>query len=167
VNDARLLAIEPLTAAAFAPFGEVVEAGAQSDLINQGTARQYADLASIDVAAAGGTARVSLYRAEERRWPLAIAMLERHPLGSQLFMPLSADPFVVVVAPPAAVPDREAVRAFLTSGRQGVNYRRGAWHHPLIALAAGREFLVIDRGGPGANCDEVHFRDGGLRLKRP
>jgi ureidoglycolate lyase len=94
-------------------------------------------------------------------------MLERHPLGSQLFMPLSADPFVVVVAPPAAVPDREAVRAFLTNGRQGVNYRRGAWHHPLIALAAGREFLVIDRGGPGENCDEFHFRDDGLQLPRP
>ncbi|HXV39377.1 MAG TPA: ureidoglycolate lyase [Steroidobacteraceae bacterium] len=166
MNDARQLAVEPLTAAAFAPFGEVVEAGTQSDLINQGTARQYADLARIDVAAEGGTARVSLYRAEERRWPLAISMLERHPLGSQLFMPLSRDPFLVVVAPAAAVPDREAVRAFLTNGRQGVNYRRGTWHHPLIALAPG-EFLVLDRGGAGANCDEFHFRDGGFRLLYP
>lgn len=166
MSDTRQLAVEPLTAAAFAPFGEVVEAGTQSDLINQGTARQYTDLARIDVAAEGGTVRVSLYRAEERRWPLAISMLERHPLGSQLFMPLSAEPFVVVVAPPAAAPDRESVRAFLTNGRQGVNYRRGTWHHPLIALAAG-EFLVLDRGGPGANCDEFHFRDGGLRLPRP
>lgn len=167
MSDARQLAVEPLTAAAFAPFGEVVEAGAQSELINEGSARQYADLAGIDVAAEGGTARVSIYRADERRWPLAIAMLERHPLGSQLFMPLSGDPFLVVVAPPAAVPDRQSVRAFLTNGRQGVNYRRGTWHHPLIALAAGREFLVIDRGGPGANCEEFRFADGGFRLAKP
>lgn len=166
MNEARPLAIEPLTAVAFAPFGEVVEAGAQAELINEGTARQFADLARIDVAAEGGTARVSLYRAEERRWPLAISMLERHPLGSQLFMPLSRDPFLVVVAPPSAVPDRESVRAFLTNGRQGINYRRGTWHHPLIALAAG-EFLVLDRAGRGANCDEFHFRDGGFRLPKP
>ncbi|HEU0224695.1 MAG TPA: ureidoglycolate lyase, partial [Steroidobacteraceae bacterium] len=114
----------------------------------------------------GGTARVSLYRAEPRRWPLAIAMLERHPLGSQLVMPLSGEPFLVVVAPPGEVPDRQAVRAFLTNGRQGVNYRRGTWHHPLIALAAG-DFLVLDRAGPGPNCDEFHFPDGGLLLPKP
>jgi len=161
------LAIEPLTAAAFATFGEVVEAGAGAELVNAGTARQYADLAAIDVAAEDGRPRVSLYRSERRDWPVAIRMLERHPLGTQLFMPLSGDPFVVVVAPPGAVPVRGAVRGFLTNGRQGVNYRRGTWHHPLIALAAAREFLVLDRGGPGANCEEYFFADGGFELARP
>lgn len=160
------LAIEPLTAAAFAPFGEVVEAGSRSGLINEGTAREFADLATVDVGAGGGQPRVSIYRAEARPWPLPIAMLERHPLGSQLFMPLSREPFVVVVAPPAAVPEPSAVRAFVTNGRQGVNYRCGTWHHPLIALAAG-EFLVLDRAGPGANCEEFRFADGGLLLSRP
>jgi ureidoglycolate lyase len=164
VTGPRELAIGKLTAAAFAPFGEVVEAGAAPELINEGTARQYADLATIDVA--GGRPRVSLYRAEARNLPLAITMLERHPEGSQLFMPLSPDPFLVVVAPAAAVPDRAGVRAFLTNGRQGVNFRRGSWHHPLIALAAG-EFLVLDRAGAGANCEEFHFRDGGLLLPKP
>jgi len=167
VNEARLLAVEPLTAAAFAPFGEVVEAGARAELINEGTARQYAELATIDAAVQGGRPRVSLYRAEERRWPLAIRMLERHPLGSQLFMPLSADPFLVVVAPPSAVPDPASVRAFLTNGRQGVNYRRGTWHHPLIALASGCEYLVIDRGGPGSNCEEYFFSCGDIGLAEP
>jgi ureidoglycolate lyase len=64
------------------------------------------------------------------------------------------------------VPDRASVRAFVTNGRQGVNYHRGTWHHPLIALTAG-EFLVLDRGGPGANCDEFRFADGGLLLPGP
>ncbi len=167
MSGARPLAVEPLTAAAFAPFGEVVEAGADSCLINQGTARRYADLATIDVAAEGGRARVSIYRTAPRDWPLAISMLERHPLGSQLFMPLSNDPFLVVVAPAAGVPARERVRVFVTNGRQGVNYRRGTWHHPLVALGAEREFLVLDRDGPGGNCDEFLFADGGFVLPGP
>jgi ureidoglycolate lyase len=164
VTGPRELAVEALTADAFAPFGEVVESGSAPELINEGTARQYADVAALEFD--GGRPRVSIYRAEARSMPLAIAMLERHPLGSQLFMPLSAEPFVVVVAPTAPVPERRAVRAFLTNGRQGVNYRRGTWHHSLIALSAG-EFLVLDRGGPGANCEEFHFRDGGLLLPKP
>lgn len=166
MSSPRELAIEPLCAAAFAPFGEVVEAADSAARINQGTASASADLATIDVGAQGGQPRVSIYRAEARVWPLAIAMLERHPLCSQLFMPLSGDPFVIVVAPPGMVPARAAVRAFVTSGRQGVNFRRGTWHHPLIALAAG-DFLVLDRAGPGENCDEFHFADGGLLLSKP
>jgi ureidoglycolate lyase len=166
VSGTRALAIEPLSAAAFAAFGEVVEAGSRFELINDGTARQFADLATVDVAAEGGQPRISIYRAETRPWPLPITMLERHPLGSQLFMPLSRDPFVVVVAPPGPLPDRSNIRAFVTNGRQGINCRRGTWHHPLIALAAG-EFLVLDRAGPGANCDEFFFADGGLVLPKP
>lgn len=163
----RALVAESLTAAAFAEFGDVVEARGDSGLINSGTTRQFGDLAGIDVVAEGGHPCVSLYRATPYPLPLPIRMLERHPLGSQLFMPLSGERFLVVVAPPAAVPDRAAVRAFLTDGHQGVNYRRGTWHHPLIALAGTGEFLVIDRAGPGSNCDEFHFGDAELELQRP
>lgn len=166
MTGARELAVEPLTAAAFEPFGQVVEAAGRAETVNAGTAQQFADLAVLDFAAGDGRPRVSIYRAEARRLPLPIAMLERHPHGSQLFMPLSGGPFVVVVAPPAAAPDAGAVRAFMATGRQGVNYRRGTWHHPLIALTTG-EFLVLDRGGAGANCEEFHFRDGGLLLPQP
>lgn len=166
MSGARELVVEPLTAAAFAPFGEVVEAGGRSQAINAGTAEQFAGLARVEVAAEGGSPCVSIYRARARNLPLAIAMLERHPLGSQLFMPLSGEPFVVVVAPPADSPDPAAVRAFVATGRQGVNYRCGTWHHPLIALAAA-DFLVLDRAGPGANCDEFRFADGGLLLPKP
>lgn len=166
MSGARSLAVEPLTAAAFEPFGEVVQAGGQYRAINAGTARQFADLAAVDVAAGGGSPCVSIYRAEARRLPLPIAMLERHPQGSQLFMPLSGEPFVVVVAPPAPEPDAAAVRAFVATGRQGVNLRRGTWHHALIALAAG-DFLVLDRAGPGANCDEFRLPDGALLLPQP
>lgn len=163
----RTVIAESLTAAAFAQFGDVVEARGGSGLINDGTTRRFGDLAGIDVAAEGGRPCVSIYRATPYPLPLTIRMLERHPLGSQLFMPLSGERFLVVVAPVAAVPDRAAVRAFVTDGHQGINYRRGTWHHPLIALAGTGEFLVIDRAGPGPNCDEFQFGDAALELQRP
>jgi ureidoglycolate lyase len=85
---------------------------------------------------------------------LVIGMLECHPRGSQAFMPLLGRPFLIVVAPAAETPDPEAMRAFLSDGTQGVNYHRGVWHHPVLALHPSDDFLVIDRSGPGANCDE-------------
>jgi ureidoglycolate lyase len=87
--------------------------------------------------------------------PYRFDMVERHPLGSQAFVPLNGQRFVVVVAPPGESVEIESLRAFVTNGRQGVNYHRGTWHMPLIALEAGQEFLVIDRAGEGANCDPV------------
>ena len=158
---------QALTAEAFAAFGDVVEAGANFELINHGTTRQFADLAKIDVDADGGRPHVSIYRTTPYELPLTICMLERHPHSSQLFMPLSGEPFLVVVAPAGADPDVPSVRAFVTDGRQGVNYRRGTWHHPMIALGDPSEFLVIDRAGRGRNCDEFIFRDEGIVLRRP
>lgn len=164
---AQKLRPEILNAEAFAGFGDVIEARGDFDLINGGTTRQFPDLAGIDVTGEGGRPCVSLYRATPYPLPLTVRMLERHALGSQLFMPLSGAQFLIVVAPAAAVPDRSAVRAFVASGRQGVNYRRGTWHHPLIALGGQAEFLVIDRAGPGPDCDEFQFGDGPLELQPP
>jgi len=147
------LPVEALTAAAFAPFGDVIEAGSAQRIyaINDGTTQRFHDLAAIDVGTDGGRPLLSLFRAQPRPLPIAIRMLERHPLGSQAFVPL--DPrgryLVVVAEDPTAMP-----RAFLASHGQGVNYRRGCWHHPLLALDEVSDFLVIDRGGPGDNCDE-------------
>jgi ureidoglycolate lyase len=155
---------EPLTAAAFAPFGDVVQAAGDSRSINDGTAQQFADLALVDVADRGGRPRVSLYRARPRELPLPVRLLERHPLSSQLFMPLGPQPFLVVVAPPGDRIEPFAMRAFRTDGRQGVNYRRGTWHHPLIALDGPGEFLVIDRAGAGRDCEEFSFGDREILL---
>jgi ureidoglycolate lyase len=166
-SGALSLRPEPLTRAGFAAFGDVIEAGKAFDLINSGTTQQYKELTEVEVSAGGGRTQVSLYRVVPYELPLAIAMLERHPLSSQLFMPLSAAPFLVVVAPPGERVHRASVRAFVTNGAQGVNYRRGTWHHPVIALRNPTEFLVIDRVGPGANCDEFFFDDEELRLEPP
>ncbi len=153
-----ILAIEPLTAQAFRPFGEVIETSdsARHFSINDGFAERYHDLASIDVESGGGHAILSIFKALPRSLPMQLVLLERHPLGSQAFMPLSGLPYLVVVAEAGPVPDLAQIRCFHAAPGQGVNYARGTWHHPLIALQAPSDCLVVDRGGaPGdANCDE-------------
>ena len=150
----RDLSVEVLTRAAFAPYGDVIEADAASEwhAVNDGTATRFDDLARIDTASHGGHPLLSIFRAQPRALPFDVVMLESHPLGSQAFVPLDpALAFVVVVATdPGAEP-----RAFLARRGQGVNYHRGTWHHPLIALERVGDFLVVDRGGEGHNCDEV------------
>jgi ureidoglycolate lyase len=145
-----------LSAAAFAPFGDVIEIdGRDSRWINDGTCRRFDDLARIDVAEGGGRPLLSVFEATPRSLPLRIRMLERHPLSSQAFFPLEGRPFLVVVAEDAPSALAGHVRAFLCSGRQGVNYRRNTWHHPLVALGEISRFLVLDRGGADENCEEL------------
>jgi ureidoglycolate lyase len=151
----RLLVPEPLTAEAFAPFGSVIEASdaAMKLEINQGHAVRYDRLADIDVADGGGTGAISLFRARPLAEPV-LRQFERHPLGSQSFVPLGGRPYLVAVAPAGAF-DPDAVRVFRAGGQQGVHYAKGVWHHFLLVLDAGSDFLVVDRAGPGDNCDEV------------
>ena len=150
-----ILHVEALTREAFAPFGDVIapEHAKQRYPINEGTAMRFHDLARIDCTAQGGRTLLSLFRAQPRSLPFDVRMLERHPLGTQAFVPLSATPYLVVVGTgPEAAP-----RAFLATQGQGVNFRSGTWHHPLFALERESDFLVVDRGGPGDNCDEVQL----------
>lgn len=150
----RSLRVEPLVRSAFAPFGEVIAVDSARDryAVNDGTATRFHDLANIDTAAEGGQTILSIFRGEPRTLPFEVRMLESHPLGSQAFVPLSPKTsFLVVVATdPNVMP-----RAFLARDGQGINYHRGTWHHPLIALDGISDFLVVDRGGEGHNCDEV------------
>ncbi|NVO07078.1 MAG: ureidoglycolate lyase [Rhodoferax sp.] len=152
------LAIEPLSAAAFREFGEVMEAAssAQQFVINEGFATRFHDLARLDADANGGRVGISIFRALPRSLPFQLRVMERHPLGSQAFVAMSELPFLVVVAPPAECLDMRQLRCFRTAPGQGVNYARGTWHHPLIALERESDFLVVDRcAGSGNNLDEV------------
>ena len=152
------LPIEPLTKAAFAPFGEVIEAaGAERRLINEGTTQRFHGLARADTSEGGGHAILSLFRANRRPFPFEVRMLERHPLGSQAFYPLQAHDWLVLVGKGALRPDPAALRCFRAHGGQGVNYARNAWHHPVLVLCASQEFLVMDRAGPGNNLEEHWF----------
>ena len=156
------LVIEPLTRAAFAPFGDVIDAdGAKHVTINQGFAQRCDGQAKIDVADEGGAVNVSLFTAQPRSAPIDIALMERHPLGSQLFAPMQARPWLVVVCGDPR--DASTYRAFRATGRQGVNYARNVWHHPLLVLDTDSLFLVVDRAGPANNLDEYEL-DAAERL---
>ncbi|VDC29264.1 ureidoglycolate lyase [Pseudogemmobacter humi] len=142
---------EPLSAAAFAPFGEVLEAAGEYRLINEGLCRRHHDLARLELT--DGRAGISVFQAEPRSLPYVFDLIERHPQGSQAFLPLSQQPFLVIVAEaPGAVP-----RAFLTNGAQGINLRRGTWHGVLAPLAPPGLFAVVDRIGPGPNLEEYRY----------
>lgn len=158
----------PLTRESFAPFGDVIETEGRAHVtINDGYAERYTDLARIDVEAEDGQIRVNIFHALPRTLPMSIRMAERHPLSSQMFVCLSGMPFLAVVARPGERPAPRDLHAFVTNGRQGVNYARGTWHHPLIAYGAPGDFLVVDRGGPGRDLDEVFFGDGEIVLESP
>jgi ureidoglycolate lyase len=148
----RELPVEPLTPDAFAPFGEVIEPEAARTAygVNDGTSQRFHALGHVTCH--GGAPVISIFRAQPRALPFAVAMLERHPRGSQAFMPLSDAPYLVVVAADPASPPR----AFLARG-QGVNFRAGTWHHPLLALERTSDFLVVDREGEDDNCDEARL----------
>jgi len=151
--------IAPLTHEAFTPFGDVIDCdgAAENYTINEGYAERYHDIAKIDVAGEGGWPLLNIFRAKPRVLPLRIVMMERHPLSSQAFIPLTPRPFLVLVARAGAAPAPSDLRCFRTQGSQGVNYARGTWHHPLITLETEQDFLVLDRGGDGKNCDEINF----------
>jgi len=158
---AQNLAAQPLTREAFSPFGDVIEMhGATHFSINAGAIERFHDLATVDVGVEEqGRPLISIARCNNpSALPYELPFVERHPLGSQAFIPLDDAPLVVVVAPPGEQVDSAHLRAFVTNGRQGINYRRGVWHIPLISLEGGQQFLIVDRGGPGKNCDEFHFQ---------
>jgi ureidoglycolate lyase len=154
----RVVRAVPLTAEAFAPFGKVIEArGAPSFQINQGMCDRYHDLARVEIRDPEGAPGISIGHGRPYDLPLSCRMVECHPLGSQAFIPLEGEPFLVVVAPDeGGRPGRPL--AFLTAPGQGVNYHAGTWHGVLTPLTRPQSFLIVDRVGSGTNLAE-HFYD--------
>ncbi len=150
------VAIKPLaiTAERFAPYGDVVHASsATKTAMNDARFERFNDLANVDVD--GGHVAISIARCKTAaKFPHRVDMVERHPHGSQAFIPLAPFSFIVVVAPAGEAVDAVDLRAFVTNGTQGINYHKGVWHMPLIALEAGQEFLIVDRAPRMDNCEE-------------
>lgn len=156
----RKITPEKLTAEAFASFGDVVEMrdSVKHFPINHGQTERYHDLAKVDIFGEGGRPAISLFQSKPLPRPLVVKLMERHPLGSQAFYPLSGRPYMVVVAEKGELKP-ENIRIFLASPTQGVNYHAGTWHHFSLALEDVSDFLVVDRTGEGHNCDEVELAE--------
>jgi len=155
----RTVVIEQLTREAYAPFGQVIEtAGAHHYPINGGMTERYHDLAKIELGGEEPRPLISIARGKHYPLPLTLKMMERHPLGSQAFYPLSPRPFLSIVAPDEG--GRPGTpRAFRCASRQGINMAMNTWHAVLTPLGAESDFLMIDRGGAGNNLEEFFFDD--------
>jgi len=155
-----------LTKEAFCAFGDVIEAGnnIKHFAINSGFTQRYHNLAKVDVNDNNGHTLVNIFRSTPLEQPIAIKMMERHPHGSQAFIPMGENPYLVAVAP-AGEFDVSKIEVFIAQSNQGVNYRKGTWHHFCLALVSESDFLVIDRGGEGDNCDVLEL-DGSLVIEQ-
>lgn len=152
----------PLTAAAFAPFGRVIEAaGEPSFWINGGRCARFHDLGRTVALGEGAATALSVGRSEAVETPMPLGLMERHPLGSQAFVPMGATPLLVTVAPDeGGRPGRPL--AFVTGGTQGVLYFANTWHGVLAPLAGPADFLIVDRVGAGHNLEEFIFPEAFL-----
>ncbi len=155
----RNLTPQPLTQAAFAPYGEVIDVRSARQIpINYGLTTRFNDLASIDTGDENGRTIVNVFRSRPVALPHTVKIMERHPLGSQAFMSLSNRPFLVLVAPPGETVCADDLQLFITDGQQGVNFYKNTWHHYQLVLGEQTDFIVIDRGGPGENLVEVNLQ---------
>ena len=146
----------PLSARAFAPFGDVIETTADTAAADMNSARfqRYDALATVDHDKSANTIISIAQCRSATTLPYKIDLMERHPLSSQAFIPLSEFQFVVVVAPKGESVDFNSICAFISNGKQGINYHRGIWHMPLVAFEKGQQFLVVDADEVRPNCDE-------------
>lgn len=152
----RTLKPVPLTAESFAPFGDVIEiSGAPDKVINQGMCGRHHDLAQLDFG--DGRAGISLFDAQARHFPYTVELVERHPDGSQAFVPLSGVAMLVIVAEDAGGKP-ENLRAFVSQPGQSFNLHRGVWHGVLAPIEHSGQYIVIDRIGEGSNLEEHWFK---------
>lgn len=157
-TDRRILA-RPLTREAFAPFGDVIDTDWPHHYpINQGKAKRYHGLAKVEAEGPGAEVLISIFHGTPYDFPLQLSMVERHPLGSQAFIPLGGRRFLVVVCPDEN--GRPGTpHAFVTTHSQGVSYRRNVWHGVLTPINEPQDFLIVDRGGEGVNLEEHFFAE--------
>lgn len=155
----QTIKIEPLTRDAFSPFGDVIEAdGDPSLLINGGRCGRYDDLARPEQTGEGGAVALSVAHSEPSTLPLTLSLMERHPIGSQAFIPMEGTRLVVIVAPDDNGKPGTP-RAFLSTGRQGIQYKPNCWHGVLSPLSGPSDFLIVDRVGKGDNLEEHTFTE--------
>ena len=135
----------------FTEFGELISSESINPInINAGYAKRFDNLANINTTKDGGKTIVSIFSALKRNFPMKIDMMEKHPLGSQAFIPMNETTFLCFVAPPGESPEIDKLQSFIIPPKTGINYKPGIWHFPLISTED-TDFLVIDRKGNGEN----------------
>ena len=150
----------------FKKFGQIIDTSKKKYLkINNGYARRYDNLGKIDTSTKMGKTIVSIFSAKKRRFPMKIDMMEKHPLGSQAFIPMKETSFLVFVAPKGKKPNLKKIETFRIPKQTGINLNPGIWHFPLISTK-NMNFLVIDRKGKGNNLKIHKFKKENIYLSK-
>ena len=150
----------------FNKFGQIIDTSKKKYFrINNGYAKRYDNLGKIDTSTKKGKTIVSIFSAKTRRFPMKVDMMEKHPLGSQAFIPMEDTKFLVFVAPRGDKPDINKIQSFLVPKQTGVNYKAGIWHFPLISMK-NMNFLIVDRKGKGNNLVIYKFKKDKIILKK-
>ena len=156
----------PITKKDFIKFGDVISTKEIKALeINNGFAKRYDDIANLNTGSENGETTISIFSALKRKFPMKIDMMEKHPLGSQAFIPMEDTKFLVFVAPKGVKPDVNKIQSFLVPKQTGVNYNAGIWHFPLISMK-NMNFLIVDRKGKGNNLVIYKFKKDKIILKK-
>ena len=149
----------------FSKFGDLISTKKVRPInINDGYAKRFDNLCKINTSVKKGTTITSIFLAKKRKFPMKIDMMEKHPLGSQAFIPMSDSKFLVFVAPKGIKPNIKKIKSFIVPKQTGINYKPGIWHFPLISLK-NMNFLVIDRKGVGNNLIIYKFKNEKISLK--
>ena len=160
-----IVAPKPITKENFSKFGDMITTENIKPLeINNGYAKRFDDIAKIDTSNENGETTISIFSALKRSFPMKIDMMEKHPLGSQAFIPMKETTFLTLVAPEGEKPDLEKIESFIIPKGIGVNYKTGIWHFPLISTED-MDFLVVDRKGLGDNLVIENLDNKDISLK--
>ena len=162
----KLVKAKNITKKNFSKFGQLINTSKKNPInINDGYAKRFDDLINIDTSKKKGKAIVSIFNAKKRSFPIKIDMIEKHPVGSQAFIPMEDTKFLVFVAPKGHKPNINKIQSFLVPKQTGVNYKAGIWHFPLISMK-NMNFLIVDRKGKGNNLVIYKFKKDKIILKK-
>ena len=156
---------KPINKENFSKFGDMITTENIKPVdINNGYAKRFDDIAKVDTSNNNGETTISIFSALKRSFPMKIDMMEKHPLGSQAFIPMKETTFLTLVAPKGEKLEIDKIESFIVPKGKGVNYKTGVWHFPLISTED-MDFLVVDRKGSGENLIIENLNQEEILLK--
>ena len=160
-----LITPRPINKENFSKFGDIITTKDIKPIdINNGYAKRYDGIANLNTSNENGETTISIFSALKRKFPMKIDMMEKHPLGSQAFIPMKETIFLCFVAPEGQKPDLKKIESFIITPGIGINYKPGIWHFPLISTED-MNFLVVDRKGSGENLVIENLEENNITLK--
>ena len=160
-----LITRRPINKENFSKFGDIITTKDIKPIdINNGYAKRYDGIANLNTSNENGETTISIFSALKREFPMKIDMMEKHPLGSQAFIPMKETTFLCFVAPEGQKPDLKKIESFIITPGIGINYKPGIWHFPLISTED-MNFLVVDRKGSGENLVIENLEENNITLK--